>query len=124
MRRDLGIKYKNMTPPELLATIYQRNLSKYFDWTAFRSWRLEGDDSLWITSRSTFDPITVTGSYGLFSTGTRSPNCPTKPKNSILRFRLTRLLLCKRKISTSGSSYRMSRAIGPGRHGCILHRFT
>jgi len=31
MRRDLGIKYKHLTPPELLATIYQRNLTKYGD---------------------------------------------------------------------------------------------
>jgi len=31
MRRDLGIKYKHLTPPDLLATIYRRNLIKYGD---------------------------------------------------------------------------------------------
>ena len=31
MRRDLGIKYKNLTPPGMLEQIYQRNLKKYGD---------------------------------------------------------------------------------------------
>ncbi|MFZ6775050.1 hypothetical protein ACO0LB_20325, partial [Undibacterium sp. SXout7W] len=31
MRRDLGIKYKNLTPPDELEKIYARNLEKYGD---------------------------------------------------------------------------------------------
>lgn len=31
MRRDLGIKYKEMTPPELLEKIYARNTERYGD---------------------------------------------------------------------------------------------
>ncbi len=30
-RRELGIKYKDLTPPDKLAEIYQRNLEKYGD---------------------------------------------------------------------------------------------
>lgn len=30
-RRDLGIKYKDMTPPDLLQKIYQRNIQRYGD---------------------------------------------------------------------------------------------
>jgi len=31
MRRDLGVKYKNLTPPEKLKEIYARNLERYGD---------------------------------------------------------------------------------------------
>ncbi len=31
MRRDLGVKYKNLTPPDKLAEIYARNIEKYGD---------------------------------------------------------------------------------------------
>ena len=31
MRRDIGIKYKDLTPPDKLAEIYARNLEKYGD---------------------------------------------------------------------------------------------
>jgi hypothetical protein len=31
MRRNIGIKYKELTPPEMLEQIYQRNLEKYGD---------------------------------------------------------------------------------------------
>jgi hypothetical protein len=31
MRRDIGIKYKELTPPERLEQFYQRNLEKYGD---------------------------------------------------------------------------------------------
>ena len=31
MRRDLGVEYKNLTPPDELAKIYSRNLEKYGD---------------------------------------------------------------------------------------------
>lgn len=30
-RRALGVKYKDLTPPEMLEKIYQRNLEKYGD---------------------------------------------------------------------------------------------
>lgn len=31
MRRDIGIKFKSLTPPNKLKQIYQRNLDKYGD---------------------------------------------------------------------------------------------
>jgi hypothetical protein len=31
MRRDLGVEYKNLTPPKELERIYARNLEKYGD---------------------------------------------------------------------------------------------
>lgn len=31
MRRELGIKYKDLTPPELLKQITERNVQKYGD---------------------------------------------------------------------------------------------
>jgi RHS repeat-associated protein len=31
MRRDLGVKYKGITPPDMLETIYARNMQKYGD---------------------------------------------------------------------------------------------
>ncbi|WP_155122352.1 hypothetical protein [Burkholderia ubonensis] len=31
MRRDLGVKYKNLSPPDKLAEIYERNMVKYQD---------------------------------------------------------------------------------------------
>lgn len=31
MRRELGVKYKNLTPPEQLDMIYERSLAKYGD---------------------------------------------------------------------------------------------
>jgi len=31
MRRELGVKYKSLTPPEKLEEIYTRNLQKYGD---------------------------------------------------------------------------------------------
>ncbi len=31
MRRDLGVKYKDMTPPELRERIYTRNIKEYGD---------------------------------------------------------------------------------------------
>ncbi|MNT71113.1 hypothetical protein D3C72_2095670 [compost metagenome] len=31
LRRDLGVQYKNLTPAEILETIYARNLEKYGD---------------------------------------------------------------------------------------------
>lgn len=31
LRRELGVKYKNLTPERMLETIYERNMNKYGD---------------------------------------------------------------------------------------------